>query len=79
MPLWRKPPGLPRTDESVLRSATRARYWLTAILCREESHSYTSQGDHTEDAEHIPADPMPFINEGLLAALVVGGPLGKGP
>ena len=28
-------------------------------------------------AEHIPADPMPFINEGLLAALVVGGPLGK--
>ena len=28
-------------------------------------------------AEHIPADPMPFIREGLLDALVVGGPLGK--
>ena len=28
-------------------------------------------------AEHIPADPMPFINQGLLDALVVGGPLGK--
>lgn len=28
-------------------------------------------------AEHIPADPMPFLREGLLDALVVGGPLGK--
>jgi len=28
-------------------------------------------------AEHIPADPMPFIREGLLGALVVGGPIGK--
>ncbi len=28
-------------------------------------------------AEHIPPDPMPFIREGLLGALVVGGPIGK--
>ncbi|MDA1313747.1 MAG: mandelate racemase/muconate lactonizing enzyme family protein [Acidobacteria bacterium] len=28
-------------------------------------------------AEHIPDDPMPFIREGLLGALVVGGPIGK--
>jgi L-alanine-DL-glutamate epimerase-like enolase superfamily enzyme len=28
-------------------------------------------------AEHIPDDPMPFIRERLLAALVVGGPIGK--
>jgi L-alanine-DL-glutamate epimerase-like enolase superfamily enzyme len=28
-------------------------------------------------AEHIPADPMPFIRERLLGALVVGGPIGK--
>lgn len=28
-------------------------------------------------AEHIPSDPMPFIREELLRALVVGGPIGK--
>ncbi len=28
-------------------------------------------------AEHIPSDPMPFIREELLGALVVGGPIGK--
>jgi len=28
-------------------------------------------------AEHIQADPMPFIREELLGALVVGGPIGK--
>ena len=28
-------------------------------------------------AEHLPSDPMPFIREGLLDALVVGGPIGK--
>ena len=28
-------------------------------------------------AEHIPDDPMPFLREGLLGALVVGGPIGK--
>lgn len=28
-------------------------------------------------AEHLPADPMPFIREGLLDALVVGGPIGR--
>ncbi|MCP5114118.1 MAG: mandelate racemase/muconate lactonizing enzyme family protein [bacterium] len=28
-------------------------------------------------AEHIPRDPMPFIREGLVDALVVGGPVGK--
>jgi len=28
-------------------------------------------------AEHIPEDPMPFIREGLLDALVVVGPIGK--
>lgn len=28
--------------------------------------------------EHMPADPMPFVREGLLSAFVVGGPLGKG-
>ncbi len=29
-------------------------------------------------AEHIPEDPMPFIREKLVQALVVGGPIGKG-
>ena len=28
-------------------------------------------------AEHIPEDPMPFIREKLVQALVVGGPIGK--
>lgn len=28
-------------------------------------------------AEHLPRDPMPYIREGLLDALVVGGPIGK--
>lgn len=28
-------------------------------------------------AEHIPSDPMPFIREELLGALVVSGPIGK--
>ena len=28
-------------------------------------------------AEHLPSDPMPFIREGLLDALVVGGPIGR--
>jgi len=28
-------------------------------------------------AEHLPSDPMPFLREGLLDALVVGGPIGK--
>ena len=28
-------------------------------------------------AEHIPSDPMPFIRENLVQALVVGGPIGK--
>jgi len=28
-------------------------------------------------AEHMPGDPMPFVNERLLAAFVVGRPLGK--
>ena len=28
-------------------------------------------------AEHIPADPMPFVREKLVQALVVGGPIGK--
>jgi L-alanine-DL-glutamate epimerase-like enolase superfamily enzyme len=28
-------------------------------------------------AEHIPADPMPFVREGLLAAFVVGKPMGR--
>ena len=29
-------------------------------------------------AEHMTADPMPYVREGLLDAFVVGGPLGKG-
>ncbi len=28
-------------------------------------------------AEHIPTDPMPFIREKLVQALVVGGPIGR--
>ena len=28
-------------------------------------------------AEHMPPDPMPFVREGLLAAFVVGGPMGR--
>ncbi len=27
--------------------------------------------------EHMPADPMPFVREGLVDAFVVGGPMGK--
>ncbi len=29
-------------------------------------------------AEHMPADPMPFVREGLLSAFVVGKPMGLG-
>ncbi len=29
-------------------------------------------------AEHMPADPMPFVREGLLSAFVVGKPMGRG-
>ncbi len=29
-------------------------------------------------SEHMPADPMPFVNERLLVSFVVGRPLGKG-
>lgn len=35
------------------------------------------QGFPLKLAEHLPSDPMPFIREGLLDALVVGGPIGK--
>lgn len=28
-------------------------------------------------AEHMPSDPMPFVNERLLVAFVIGGPIGR--
>jgi L-alanine-DL-glutamate epimerase-like enolase superfamily enzyme len=49
-------------------------------LPREHLDGYRELSGHTalQIAEHMPADPMPFVREGLLNAFVVGKPMGRG-
>ena len=69
-----------RAVEMTKRLNTFQQYFAIESPCHRQSIDHYRQLKGRVPmtvAEHIPSDPMPFIREGLLGALVVGGPIGK--
>lgn len=69
-----------RAVEMTKRLNTFQQYFVIESPCHRASIEHYRQLKGRlpmKVAEHLPSDPMPFIREGLLDALVVGGPIGR--
>lgn len=68
-----------RTQFFVERLASYRNYFAIESPIRRDVEGYRQlKGTLAlQVAEHMPADPMPFIREGLVDAFVIGGPIGK--
>ena len=69
-----------RAVEMTNRLNTFQQYFAIESPCHRASIEHYRQLEGRlpmKVAEHLPSDPMPFIREGLLDALVVGGPIGR--
>ena len=69
-----------RTQFIVERLAKTHNYFAVESPIRRDVEGYRQLKNKlpVQLAEHMPADPMPFVREGLVDAFVIGGPIGKG-